>query len=92
MVAPVTWLPGPTSTGTDSPVTKEASTADEPLVTRPSVAIFSPGRTTKMSPATSCSAGILCSTPSRSTVASFAPRFRRALRASPAFALALASR
>ena len=31
MVAPVTWLPGPTSTGTDSPVTSEASTAEEPL-------------------------------------------------------------
>ena len=30
MVAPVTWLPGPTSTGTDSPVTSEASTAEEP--------------------------------------------------------------
>ena len=50
MVAPVTGLSGPTSTGTDSPVTSEASTAEEPSTTTPSVAIFSPGRTTITSP------------------------------------------
>ena len=50
MVAPVTGLSGPTSTGTDSPVTSEASTAEDPSTTMPSVAIFSPGRTTMRSP------------------------------------------
>ena len=59
MVAPVTWLSGPTSTGTDSPVTREASTAEVPSMTTPSVAIFSPGRTTMTSPRASWSAGIL---------------------------------
>ena len=49
-VAPVTVSPGVTSTGTDSPVSIEASTADEPSSTMPSVAIFSPGRTTNSSP------------------------------------------
>ncbi len=92
MVAPVTGLSGPTSTGTDSPVTSEASTADEPSMTTPSVAIFSPGRTTTTSPTRSRSAGTLNSSPSRSTAASLAPRSSRALRASPAFRLALASR
>lgn len=38
-----------TSTGTDSPVSMDASTADEPSTTVPSVAIFSPGRTRKRS-------------------------------------------
>ncbi len=59
IVAPVTWLSGPTSTGTDSPVTSEASTAEEPSRTTPSVAIFSPGRTTITSPTVSWPAGIL---------------------------------
>ena len=40
----------PTSTGTDSPVSIEASTAPRPETTVPSVAIFSPGRTTNSSP------------------------------------------
>ena len=42
-VAPTTASPGPTSTGTDSPVTIDASTAALPSTTTPSVAIFSPG-------------------------------------------------
>ena len=92
MVAPVTGLPGPTSTGTDSPVTSEASTAEEPLITTPSVAIFSPGRTTTTSSTASWSAGIFTSAPLTSTVASLAPRFSSAFRASPALALAFASR
>ena len=49
-VAPTTSSPGPTSTGTGSPVSSEASTAEEPSSTTPSVAIRSPGRTTKRSP------------------------------------------
>ena len=53
-VAPTTASPAPTSTGTDSPVSIEASTADAPSSTTPSVAIFSPGRTTNRSPTASC--------------------------------------
>ena len=53
-VAPVTASPGPTSTGTGSPVSSEASMAEVPSSTIPSVATFSPGRTTKRSPTASC--------------------------------------
>ena len=53
IVAPATASPGPTSTGTGSPVSIDWSTADEPSTTTPSVAIFSPGRTTKRSPTAS---------------------------------------
>ena len=56
-VAPVTWSPGPTSDGIDSPVTSDASIAELPSTTTPSVAIFSPGRTTNRSPAVSESSG-----------------------------------
>ncbi len=49
-VAPTTSEPGSTSTGTDSPVSSDASTAERPSTTTPSVAIFSPGRTTNSSP------------------------------------------
>ena len=52
-VAPTTRSPGPTSTGTGSPVSRLASIADDPSTTSPSVAIFSPGRTTNRSPTTS---------------------------------------
>ena len=41
---------GPTSTGTDSPVSRLMSTAERPSSTTPSVATFSPGRTRKPSP------------------------------------------
>ncbi len=54
---PVTVSPGPTSTGTGSPVSMEVSTADRPAMTTPSVAIFSPGRITNSSPTTSVSGG-----------------------------------
>ncbi len=94
-VAPTTASPGATSTGTDSPVTMLASTADSPSSTTPSVAIFSPGRTTNSSPIRSASTGIRSSTRrgpvprapsagrSRSTVTSFAPRWSSARRAAP---------
>ncbi len=52
-VAPTTVSPGATSTGTDSPVSMAASMAEEPLMIVPSVATFSPGRTTKRSPTAS---------------------------------------
>ena len=49
-VAPMTSSPGPTSTGTGSPVTIDASMLESPATTTPSVAIFSPGRTTNLVP------------------------------------------
>ena len=83
-VAPVTASPGPTSTGTDSPVSIDSSTAEPPSTTSPSVATFSPGRTTKRSPTTSWSAGIVTSVPSRRTWTSLAPISSSARRAAPA--------
>ena len=62
-VAPTTGSPTPTSTGTDSPVSIEASTAESPSSTTPSVATFSPGRTTNRIPTASWSVGIRISTP-----------------------------
>jgi hypothetical protein len=41
----------------DSPVSSDWSTAEVPSTTTPSVATFSPGRTTKRSPTASCSIG-----------------------------------
>ena len=64
-VAPTTGSPAPTSTGTDSPVSMEASTAEVPSTTTPSVAIFSPGRTTNSSPTARSSIGMRVSAPSR---------------------------
>ena len=81
--APGTPSPGPTSTGTGSPVSIEASTAEAPDSTSPSVAIFSPGRTTKRSPTASSSTGTRTSPPSRSTQACLAPRSRSWRTASP---------
>ena len=73
-VAPVTGSPGPTSTGTLSPVTSDASTAEAPSTTTPSVAIFSPGRTTNRSPTASSPTGTSRSVPSASSTAtSLAP-------------------
>ena len=72
-VAPTTASPAPTSTGTGSPVTSEASIAEVPSSTTPSVATFSPGRTTKRSPTASWSIGMRCSTPPRITDTSLAP-------------------
>ncbi len=91
-VAPVTRSPGPTSAGTDSPVSRAASTAELPSSTMPSVAIFSPGRTTNRSPTASCATGIRCSRPSRSTATSLAPSSSSARSADPARRLARASR
>ena len=76
MVAPVTILPGETSTGRDSPVSMDSSTAEVPDTTTPSVAMRSPGRTTNCSPTCSCSIGMRTSWESRRTATSFAPRLR----------------
>ena len=50
-----------------SPVTIASSTAETPSVTSPSVATFSPGRTTMRSPGMICPIGSSVSIPSRST-------------------------
>jgi hypothetical protein len=96
IVAPATVDPGPTSTGTDSPVSIEASTADVPSATTPSVAIFSPGRTTNRIPTSSRSIGMRSSTgpeaPSRSTATSLAPSSSSARSAAPACRLERASK
>ena len=77
----------------DSPVSMLMSTADEPSSTTPSVATFSPGRTTKRSPGTSWSTGTRRSVPSEpSTAASLAPSSRSDRMASPARRFARASK
>ena len=86
-VAPVTASPTETSTGTDSPVSREASTAEDPAITVPSVAIFSPGRTRNSSPGSRSSTGICTSRvvprlSVRSRVAVRAPKLSRVRRAS----------
>ena len=92
-VAPAISAPGATSTGTDSPVSMLMSTALVPCSTMPSVATFSPGRTTKRSPTASCSTGTRRSVPSASMIAtSLAPSSSSAFRAAPARRLALASK
>ncbi len=93
IVAPVTGSPCATSTGTDSPVSMEASTADEPSTTVPSVAIFSPGRTRKRSPTFNSETGTVRSRPSPpSTVTSLAPSSSSAFSAAPALRLERASK
>ena len=82
-VAPTTASPGPTSTGTGSPVSNDVSTAERPSTTRPSVATFSPGRTTKRSPTASSSTAMRTSSPPRRTATSLAPSSRSACRAAP---------
>ena len=82
-VAPTTGSPGPTSTGTDSPVSIAASIAEVPRVTTPSVATFSPGRTRNVSPTASSPTGTRTSRPSRSTATSLAPSSMSARRAAP---------
>ena len=92
-VAPAISVPGLTSTGTDSPVSMLMSTALTPSSTMPSVATFSPGRTTKRSPTASCSTAIRRSLPSASrTATSLAPSSSSAVSAAPARRLAFASK
>ncbi len=91
-VAPVTPSPGATSTGTDSPVSMDASTAEAPSTTCPSVAIFSPGRTTNRSPTRSPETGMRTSRLSRSTATSLAPSSSSARSAAPALRFDRASK
>ncbi len=91
-VAPATSSPGPTSTGTLSPVSSERSIAEEPASTTPSVAIRSPGRTRKRSPTRSSATGTCRSLPSSPrSDASLAPSSSSAVSAAPARRLARAS-
>jgi hypothetical protein len=93
MVAPATWSPGCLSTGTDSPVSIDSSTAEVPSSTVPSTGIFSPGRTRSLSPADTCSTGTSCSVPSGSTRrACFAPSSNSARMANDARPVARASK
>ncbi len=63
----MTLSPDRFSAGIDSPVTKCSSTPELPSTTTPSTGIDSPGRTRTKSPGTTCSMGITCSVPSRTT-------------------------
>ena len=93
MLAPTTSSPASFSTGTDSPVRSDSSTEEAPSMTRPSVATFSPGRTTNLVPTVSSPTGTITSSPSSPrTATSLAPMSIRALRASPALSLALSSK
>ena len=87
-VAPATSSPRCFSTGIDSPVRSAWSTAEEPSSTMPSVATFSPGRTTKRSPTCSSPIGTRRSLPSASSTAtSLAPSSSRAVERSAGAAL-----
>ena len=68
-VPPMTSEPARFSTGMDSPVSMDSSTADAPSITSPSVGIFSPGFTMTVSPTITDSAGTSISAPSRITCA-----------------------
>jgi hypothetical protein len=63
IVAPVTRSPGFSSTGIDSPVSIDSSTADYPSTTSLSTGIFTPGRTRRRSPTRTRSTGTVRSSP-----------------------------
>ncbi len=65
-VPAVTRAPGVFSTGIDSPVTIDSSTALVPSITTPSTGIFSPGRTRRRSPGWTSSIGTSRSVPAAS--------------------------
>ena len=91
-VPPMTRAPTIFSTGSDSPVSIDSSTAEAPLTTSPSTGIRSPGRTRMRSPAITCSIGTSSSRPSRSTRASFGCRSASARSAAEVCRLARASK
>ena len=71
IVAPMTGSPGPTSTGSGSPVSIDPSMEARPSTTTPSTGTFSPGRTRTRSPTRTASSGTSVSMP---------PSIRRAVR------------
>ena len=87
----MTSSPGCFSTGSDSPVIIDSSTALAPSTTTPSTGNLSPGRTSTMSPASTSSTGMSVSTPSRNTRAVFGCRPTSFLIASEVLPLALLS-
>ena len=82
MVAAETLSPSALSTGMLSPVRADSLTALWPSRITPSTGMFSPGRTTKMSPCRTASMGTSVSTPSFTTVAVLGASFIRLFRAS----------
>ena len=90
-VAPETVSPSALSTGMLSPVRAASFTALLPSTTTPSTGMFSPGRTTKMSPCRTCSTGTSVSVPSRTTVAVLGASFIRLFNASVVLPLERAS-
>ena len=82
VVAAETLSPGALSTGMLSPVKADSLTALSPSITAPSTGIFSPGRTTKISPFCTCSMGTAVSMPSRSTTAVLGANFIKPFNAS----------
>ncbi len=67
IVPPITAMPVVFSTGIDSPVTMDSSTALAPAVMRPSTGMRSPGRTITTSPARTSAIGMSCSSSDRTT-------------------------
>ena len=87
-----TLSPGALSTGTDSPVRADSSTAHSPSLIIPSTGICPPGLTTKISPATTSSTGTVTSSEFLMRTAVFGWRFRSALSAFVVRPLDIASR
>ena len=90
-VAAETVSPAALSTGMLSPVRADSFTALAPSSTTPSTGMFSPGRTTKISPCCTWSMETSVSAPSRTTVAVLGASFIRPFRASVVFPLERAS-
>ena len=86
-----TVLPATLSTGILSPVRVDSSTELFPSNTVPSTGIFSPGRTTNISPFATCSMGTILSIPSLRSVAVFGASFINPFRASVVFPFERAS-
>ena len=74
-VPPVTASPTAFTTGSVSPVSMDSSTSVAPSTTTPSTGIFSPGRTSTVSPATTWARGTSRSSPPRTTRAVGGVRF-----------------
>ncbi|MOA22470.1 hypothetical protein D3C78_1430270 [compost metagenome] len=90
-VPPVACMPGCFSTGTGSPVSMDSSTYELPSMTSPSSGIFSPGRTSTMSPVLTFSISTSTAWPSRITRAVRGCKPIRRLMAAPVLPLARAS-
>ena len=90
-VAAETLSPSSLSTGMDSPVSADSSTAVFPERITPSTGICSPGRTTKLSPTETVSIGTVFSSPFCKRTAVFGLRFMSPFRAFVVFPLEMDS-